>query len=107
MQRLGSFEIGEVIDVAIEYSSDVGATNFIGLFRVERMRVGLTDNANAGPAGVAEDNCLDIGRTKRVPKQRVRNNRSAKCSGVVAEFADLGRCFIDKAQMTRRRAHGH
>ena len=107
MQRLGCFEIGEVVDVAIEYCGDVGAAHLIGLFRVERMCVGLTDNANAGPASMAEDNCFDIWRIKRMAKQRVRNDRSAKRSGVVAEFTDLGRCFINKTQMTGGRAHGH
>ena len=107
MQRLSCFEISEVIDVAVKYGGDVGPTDLIGLFRVERMSVGLTDNANAGPTSMAEDNCLDIGRIKRMAKQWVRNDRSAKRSSVVAEFADLGRCLINETQMPGGCAHGH
>ncbi len=52
-QRFEGFEVGVVVDVAVERRRDVRAAR-VDLLVVERMGVGFGDDADAGPAGVRQ-----------------------------------------------------
>ena len=62
------------------------------------MGVGLGDDADRRPAGVAQDQTLDVVGTERQVQELVVGHRGAQRGGVVAELADLGRGLVDEQQ---------
>ncbi|CAB4701870.1 unannotated protein [freshwater metagenome] len=100
MKRLGRFEIGKIIDVAIENSRDVGATVVVSLIGIQRMSIGLADDANARPTSVSKHNGLDARGPKGMTKQWVTDNRRAKSTRVITQFANFCGCFINETQMS-------
>ena len=90
-----------VVDVAVQRGHDVRWRRTTGLFefeRVERVRVRLADDANARPAGVAEDRDPRRRRLQRPAEQRIVGQCPAQCRGVVAEFTDLGGSLVHERQ---------
>ena len=93
-------EVGVVVDVAVERSHHVRALG-VGarlLFLVEWVGVGLGDDADAGPAGVAEQRDPGRGRTQGCPQQVVAVDGGANDAAVVTQFTDLGGGLVDEAQ---------
>ena len=102
-------QVGVVVDVAIERGHDVrtrvlAATPF-ELLAVERMGVGLGDDADTRPARVPEHGDLDIGRGQRTSQHRILGDGGAEHAGVVAELADLGGRLVDERQAAVDPAH--
>ena len=75
------------------------------LLAVQRMAVGLADDADAGPAGVAEHRQPCLGLRQREAQQVVAGDRGAQRPGVVAELADLGGRLVDEAEALTGDAH--
>ena len=59
-EPLRHHQVGVVVNVAVEHRCDQRDGSPIGPERVDRMGVGLGDDAHAGPTSVAEDRALDI-----------------------------------------------
>ncbi len=70
------------------------------------MGVGLGDDPDAGPPGVAEHDGLDRLGGQGLAQQRVGDHGLADRPGVVAELADLGGRLVDQAQVALGGAHG-
>ena len=70
------------------------------LLGVERVGVGLGDDADAGPAGVAEHRGPAVGRGQGQGQQGVVADGRPQRRGVVAELADLGGRLVDEAEAT-------
>ena len=60
------------------------------------MRIGFRDDANAGPTGVPQYPNSGTGLAHQQAQQVVVDNCSSHHAGVVAQFTDLGGCFIHK-----------
>ena len=99
-------EVGEVVDVAVEHGGDVGPVGALELGAVERVGVGLGDDPDARPAGVAEHHGRCGVAGQRQPQQVVADDRRAQARGVVAELADLGRRLVDEAEVALGGADG-
>ncbi len=94
-------QVGVVVDVTVQSCHHVGRLLAAGLFefeRVERVGVRFADDADAGPARVAEQRHPGSGRLQRPTQERVGAQRQTECSSVVAEFADLGGRLVDERQ---------
>ena len=102
---LERLEVGVVVDVAVERADDVGAVGAVELLVVQRVRVGLGDDADARPAGVTEHHDLGGVVGQREVQQRVVADRGAQHRGVVAELPDLGRGLVDERELVAGGAH--
>ena len=71
------------------------------------MRVGLADDADAGPSRVTEDDDLGLVVGQGLAQQRVARDLRPQLARVVAEPADLGRGLVDEAELPVRCAHRH
>ena len=94
-------QVGVVVDVTVQRGHDVRRLRTAGLFefeRVERMGVGLADDADARPASVAQDRHPGARRLQGPPKQRIGAQRTAQGGGVVAEFSDLGSGLVHERE---------
>ena len=61
------------------------------------MSVGLADDADRRPAGVAEDGHVVAGARQRGAQHRVAGERPAQPPSVVTQLADLGGGLVDQA----------
>ena len=106
-QAVEGLEVGEVVDVAVERGDDVGGVvaAFGQLGAVDRVGVGLADDADRGPAGVAEHDRHGVAG-ERQPQQVVGPEGGAQRGGVVAQLADLGRRLVDERQAAVDRPDG-
>ena len=97
-----------VVDVAVEHADDERrrrAAGLLELVAVDRVGVGLGDDADAGPAGVAEHGDLGPFAAQRQAQQAVGARRPRGIAGVVAELADLGRRLVhDRQRRPAKRA---
>jgi hypothetical protein len=102
-------EVGVVVDVAVERGHHVrarpGGRRRFELVTVDRVGVGFGDDADAGPAGVAEHRRARVGVADREAQQRVGRDRRAQRPGVVTELTDLGRRLVDERQHPVGHAH--
>jgi hypothetical protein len=75
-------DVGVVVDVAVQHGHRVRAlalgARHLGLLAVDRVAVGLADDADAGPAGVAEHRHARLGLGEREPQQVVGVHRGAQ-----------------------------
>ena len=103
-ELLGRDQIGEVVDVAVEYRGDVGAgvgwAAVGGLVTVDGVGVGLGDDADRGPAGVGQDRGFGLVGGEGQLEQLVGHDGVAHGVGVVAQLPDLGRRLVDEADLT-------
>jgi hypothetical protein len=99
-------DVGVVVDVAVEHGHRVrqsvagrllGAAE-LGLLAVHRVAVGFADDADAGPASVAEHRHASTGLRQRQPQQTVGVHRGTQRLHVVAQLADLGSGLVDETQ---------
>ena len=106
VEGFGHFEIGVVVDVAVECADDQRrVTRAVRLLVVERVRIRLGDDADARPARVAEDHGVGgVGGDRKV-QQLVVADRGAQHRGVVAELADLGRGLVHERERVSRTPH--
>ncbi len=92
-QPVGGAQVGVVVDVTVQRGHDVRRLRTARLLEfegVERVGVGLADDADTRPSGVAQDRHAGVGRLDRPSKQRIGVQRPSQRGGVVAEFTDLG-----------------
>ena len=100
-QALGGPQLDVVVDVAVEGGGHVGRrrrTAAAVLLAVERVGVGLADEADAGPAGVAEHGDLGVGAGQGPAEEAVAGDGGPHGPDVVAQLADLGRRLVDEGQ---------
>ena len=91
-------QVGVVVDVAVEHGGGqrhAGAVQLLGGLRV---RVRLGDDADRRPAGVAQDQSLDVVGAQRQVQQLVLGHGGTQGGGVVAQLADLGGRLVDDQQ---------
>ena len=91
-------EIGVVVDVTVQRSDEVRSVPTIERLAVDRAGIGLADDADAGPAGVAEHHHLSGVIRQQRAEQPIGGNRLSECLGVVAELTDLGGLLVDEAE---------
>ena len=104
LQLLERLEVGVIVDVAVERADHVGPFVAVELLMVERVRVGLGDDADARPPRVPEHHHLGgVDRPARGAAARRRGSASRSDRGVVAELADLGRRLVHERQHVARR----
>ncbi len=90
-QTMANLDVGMVVDIAVQHGHHVRSpTGLLELFAVQRVAIGLTDDADAGPSRVPEDREPGVGLRQRQTQQPIGADRGAQRLGVVAEFADLG-----------------
>jgi hypothetical protein len=88
-----------VVDVAVERGDDVrAARGAVGLLGVERVGVGLADDPDARPPGVAEDRRGRAGCRHGPTEEAVGGDRGPEVGGVVAQLTDLGRRLVDEPE---------
>ena len=100
-QAVGHAQVGVVVDVAVQHPDDERlpvTAALLELLAVDRVGVGLGDDADAGPSGVAEHGDLGPLAAERRPQEAVGLYRGAQHSRVVAELADLGGRLVDERQ---------
>ena len=102
-QPVGDLEVGVVVDVAVEHADEEPGLGLLGPGRLgqvarHRVGVGLGDDPDAGPAGVAEHGDPGARRGQRPAQEGVVHQPLAHHPGVVAELADLGRRLVDDRQ---------
>ena len=95
--RLVGDEVGEVVDVAVERADHVRSVE-VEQVAVERMGVGLGDDADRRPPRVAEHERAGVVAPQRGPQQLVGGEGGPQHGGVVTQLADLGRRLVDDAQ---------
>ena len=105
LQALERLEVGVVVDVAVERAHHVGTLVTVELLVVERVRVGLGDDADTRPAGVAEHHDLGVVVRECEVQQRVVADRGTQHRGVVAELTDLGGGLVDEGELAVGGAH--
>ena len=105
VQAVLTHQVVMVVDVAVERADHIRAWFAFGLFAVERVRVGLADDADTGPARMAEHEALHAVLAERRLQQRVVANRCAQRVHVVAELADLGGVLVDEVEVAVGAAH--
>ncbi len=96
-----------VVDVAVEGTEDIRPIDPAELLGVEGMGVGLRDDADARPAGVAEDGAACLGIDQCQLEQRIGADGRPQGPGVVPELTHLGGRLVDEAQLAEGRAHRH
>jgi hypothetical protein len=92
-----------VVDVAVQGGNHVRPLGVDGavprvLVAVDRVGVGLGDDADAGPAGVAEHGNPRARCGESQMQQTVVPDRRPQRSRVVAQLADLGRRLVHERQ---------
>ena len=95
-----------VVDVTVQHADAVGRAARSRLFAVERVRVGLADHADAGPARVAEHERFGAFVGEQRLEQLIALQRRAQRAHVVAEFADLRRVLVGEVDDAVVNAHG-
>ena len=86
-------EVGVVVDVAVQHREDE-RRRAIDLFAGDGMGIGLGDDADTRPTGVADDCHPCAGLGEHMTQNVVGHHLASDGTGVVPEFADLGRCFV-------------
>ena len=105
-QAVMDLDVGVVVDVAVEHGDHVrSAADLFELLAVQRVAVGLADDPDARPTGVAEHAEPRVGMRQSEAQQVVAGNRGAKGASVVAELADLGSCLVHEAEAVTGDAH--
>lgn len=104
-QAVSLDEFVVVIDVAVEHADHVGA-GAPRFFVIERMGVGLADDAHGRPARVAQHQHFGSWLAQQRLQQGIAAHGGAQCAHVVAEFTDLRRMLVDEIDGVCGRAHG-
>ena len=104
-QPAGRLQVGEVVDVAVEGGRDERPRLAFHLEAVHRMGVGLADDPDARPPGVAEDQRRRPLAREGEAEEVVDEEIGAHGGGVVAELADLRGGLVDEAEVSLRGAH--
>ena len=97
-QVLGLAQVGVVVDVAVEGGHHVGGDGPVPLLGVQGVGVGLGDDPDARPPGMADHGGAGAGRGEGPSEEGVGANGGAQRLDVVAEFADLRRRLVHEAQ---------
>ena len=95
-----------VVHVAVEGRGHVRAGHAVGLLGAHRVGVGLGDDADAGPAGVAQDHGLGRRGAQGQAQQGVVGDGRPERGGVVPELADLRGRLVDEGEVPVGDPHG-
>ena len=101
----GRLQVGEVVDVAVEGGGDERPALALHLEAVHRVGVGLADDPDARPSGVAEDQRRRPLARQGEAEEVVDEEIGAHGGRVVAELADLRGGLVDEAEVSLRGAH--
>ncbi len=82
-----------VVDIAVLDGQHQRCGRSVGPGGVERMCVRLRDEADAGPAGVAQHGTTNRRADEQAGQHRVTGESPSHCSGVVPQLPDL-RCSL-------------
>ena len=108
-QLVGRLQIGMIVDVPVEHADDVGPGVFapgqLELFAIDRVGVGLRDDADTRPPRVAEHGDFSGVARHRQAQEIVAGDLGAHRRGVVTEFADLGGRLVDEGEHGGRTLH--
>ena len=95
-----------IVDVSVQRGDHARGLRGPRLHLVDGMGIGLIDQADARPPGVAQHGDPGLLGLERTAQQVVGLDRRAQLTHVVAELADLARHLVDEAEMTVRRGDG-
>ncbi len=105
-ETVGRLQVGEVVHVAVQGGRHVRAGRAVHLEAVDRVGVGLGDDPDARPPGVAQHDSRGTVTRQRQAEEVVGLQISPHGSGVVAQLADLGGRLVDEAEVALHHAHG-